>query len=239
MKMMGKQSIDSTFIPLKIIENYDLIAKNTNKNNWVSISETDVWNELCFCIFSANVNYDLAKSTLNHLIKNNFLDPLYLNSKHDSMITLKNELSKSIYFPKKKDGTLRKYRYPEKRAKQIVENAEFIYQKNNGLKNMLSCFENPVKAREHLIQNIHGIGIKEASHFLRNIGYCDSLAIIDVHVLAFLTKLSLIQTNHHSTLTTKLYLHIEKILRNFAKFHNKILSILDIAIWHYMRNSIV
>ena len=107
------------------------------------------------------------------------------------------------------------------------------------MKQILSCFENPVETREYLVQNISGIGIKEASHFLRNIGYCDSLAIIDVHVLAFLEKLSLVTPHRKSTLTPKLYLYLEKILRNFAKFHNRILSILDIAIWHYMRNSIV
>ena len=102
MKVMGKQSIDSTFIPLKILENYELIAKNPSKNTWTSMSETDIWNELCFCIFSANVNYDLAKSTLNHLAKNNFINPRLLCSKRNSFTVLKNELSKSIYLPKRK-----------------------------------------------------------------------------------------------------------------------------------------
>ncbi|MCH7561595.1 MAG: hypothetical protein IIC67_09585 [Thaumarchaeota archaeon] len=201
------------------------------------MSETDIWNELCFCIFSDNVNYDLAKSTLSHLTKNNFINPLWLCSKRNSLSILKNELSKSIYLPKKKDGTLRKYRYPEKRAKQIVQNSKFVYREHNGLKQILSCFENPVETREYLVQNISGIGIKEASHFLRNIGYCDSLAIIDVHVLNFLKQNHFVNQLDVPYLTESRYERLEIILQNLAEFHGLDLGILDLAIWHYMRSN--
>jgi len=37
--------------------------------------------------------------------------------------------------------------------------------------------------REWLIRSIRGIGYKEASHFLRNIGLGENLAILDRHIL--------------------------------------------------------
>ena len=41
--------------------------------------------------------------------------------------------------------------------------------------------------REWLVKNIKGMGMKAASHFLRNLGY-DALAIIDTHIIKFLSK---------------------------------------------------
>ena len=148
-------------------------------------------------------------------------------------------MKKSIYLPKKKDNTFRKYRYPKKRSEQIIKAGNFLYKKNNGIKDILSKFDNPVDSREFLVSNISGIGIKEASHYLRNIGYCNSLAIIDVHVLAFLENILLTKFKKNNSLSDKMYLFLEKILVSFSKFHNLTLSILDMAIWHYMRSKII
>src|SRR3989339_1740596 len=44
-----------------------------------------------------------------------------------------------------------------------------------------------IKAREFLVKNIKGFGLKESSHFLRNIGYRD-LCIIDRHVVTMMNE---------------------------------------------------
>ena len=41
---------------------------------------------------------------------------------------------------------------------------------------------------EWLVKHVKGLGYKEASHFLRNIGYSSELAILDRHVLKNLKK---------------------------------------------------
>ncbi|MCK4265146.1 hypothetical protein KAW80_02185 [Candidatus Babeliales bacterium] len=64
------------------------------------------------------------------------------------------------------------------------------------------------------MKNIKGIGYKEASHFLRNVGYND-VAIIDRHVLRFLKREKLIQEIPKTT-TPKKYLAFEKILSGFV-----------------------
>ena len=239
MNMQLHSSIESTFVPLQILENYEKISKQNIKLDWKNKSESELWHELCFCILSANVNYDLAKSTLNHLVKHNFLNPDWFVFAENSQKKIETEFEKSVYLPKKKDNTLRKYRYPKKRSEQIIKAGIFLYKKNNGIKDILSKFDNPVDSREFLVSNISGIGIKEASHYLRNIGYCNSLAIIDVHVLAFLENILLTKFRKNKSLSDKMYLFLEKILVNFSKFHNLTLSILDMAIWHYMRSKII
>jgi N-glycosylase/DNA lyase len=48
--------------------------------------------------------------------------------------------------------------------------------------------QDPAQIRSWLVENIKGLGMKEASHFLRNIGFGNDLAIIDRHILTNLKK---------------------------------------------------
>jgi N-glycosylase/DNA lyase len=59
---------------------------------------------------------------------------------------------------------------------------------------------------------IPGLGYKESSHFLRNIGYSDHLAIIDVHIISFLKQMSLIDSVNNVLLTRRVYRELEKKL---------------------------
>ena len=79
--------------------------------------------------------------------------------------------------------------------------------------------------REWLVKNIKGIGYKEASHFLRNIGY-DGLAIIDFHIIDVLEKNRLIR--RPKTLTRAKYLEIEKVLKRLADRMKLTLAELDL-----------
>ncbi len=83
--------------------------------------------------------------------------------------------------------------------------------------------------REWLVENIKGIGYKEASHFLRNIGMLD-YAIIDFHIIDLLEKEGLIE--RPKSLTKKRYLLIESILREIADQLSISLGELDLYLWY-------
>lgn len=83
--------------------------------------------------------------------------------------------------------------------------------------------------RDWLVKNIKGIGMKEASHFLRNIGF-DDYAIIDFHIVDLLVRHSLIQ--RPKTMTRKRYLEIEDVLRKLAKKAGLTLAELDLYLWY-------
>ncbi len=83
--------------------------------------------------------------------------------------------------------------------------------------------------REQIIKNIKGIGMKEASHFLRNIGELD-YAIVDFHIIDNLVKSGLIEKP--KSLTPKKYLEIENILRKLAEKTNLSLAELDLYLWY-------
>ncbi|MEM2849773.1 MAG: N-glycosylase/DNA lyase [Candidatus Bathyarchaeia archaeon] len=117
------------------------------------------------------------------------------------------------------------HRYPEARAGYIVEARKYA----DSLKDVISRFKDSSLLREWLAKNIRGIGLKEASHFLRNIGYRD-LAIIDLHIINVLSNYGLI--DRPKTMTKKKYLEIESILRKIANYLEISLAELDLFLWY-------
>ena len=234
--IVNKQ-MNCSIIPESVLVHYEKLNSKIEKtNNGTNFTEEYLWQEMCFCILSANVSYDLVKSCIAVLNELGCIEIKRLINNPNSLIKLQSTLNSSIFEPKKKDGTLRKYRYPKVRAEQIVKAAHFIYVENKSIKQILNKFESDIDARNYLETNISGLGIKEASHFLRNIHYSDSLAILDVHMLEFLRQRTLIQLKKGQTLTKKIYLKIEIVLRNYVRFHKLNLAVFDLAVWYYMRN---
>jgi N-glycosylase/DNA lyase len=79
------------------------------------------------------------------------------------------------------------------------------------------------------VENVKGLGYKESSHFLRNIGY-RNLAILDRHILKNLEKFGAIRTIPKS-LTRKQYLKLEKQFHRFADAVGIPLDELDLLFW--------
>ena len=167
-------------------------------------SSEEIFIELCFCILTAN--YNAEKSVM---IQKNIQKGFLTLPQHDLEEKLR-ELG---------------HRYPKTRAKYIVEARK--YAKN--IKSVISSFRNEASLREWLVKNIKGLGYKEASHFLRNIGY-KNLAIIDFHIIDILAKYGIIQKQ--KTLTPRKYLQIEETLRTIAKETNLTLAELDLYLWY-------
>lgn len=93
----------------------------------------------------------------------------------------------------------------------------------------LSNGESDAELREWLVKHVKGIGYKEASHFLRNIGYRD-LAILDRHILKNLKKFGAIHSIPKG-LTRKQYLRIERQFHRFAAGVGIPLDELDLLFW--------
>ena len=226
--------VSDTIIPHQILRLYNKLSQQNKLSlNWKKKKEHDLWCELCFCILSGNVSFELAKSVIDTLNKKELLNQHWIVEDAESTKVLNNALEESQFLPLRNNGEPRKYRYPTKRSAQIVKSAQVIYSDNESIKRILSKFESVTETRSYLFNQIPGLGIKEASHFLRNIHYSKSLAIIDVHILAFLKKNYL--TAQSTIVTPNSYLKLERILKNLADFHSLDLAIFDLAVWHYMR----
>lgn len=119
------------------------------------------------------------------------------------------------------------HRFPNKRA-------EFIFNTQHlapVIKEIILGFSDSKIAREWLVKNIKGLGWKEASHYLRNIGYFD-LAIIDRHIINNLREYKIIDIDPRKGLTRKRYLSIEKTLNIIAKETGLLPGELDLYLWY-------
>lgn len=119
------------------------------------------------------------------------------------------------------------HRFPKTRAKYIYQNRWII----GNLKKIISL--NNCEAREFLVKNIKGIGWKESSHFLRNVGKCD-IAILDKHILKILRDYKLIE-EIPKFWNKKRYLTIENIFKIVSKEFDICPGKFDLYVWYYLK----
>jgi N-glycosylase/DNA lyase len=116
-------------------------------------------------------------------------------------------------------------RFHNQKSKYIIE-AQTNYHK---IQTIISSDEDNFAKREKLVKNVKGIGYKEASHFLRNIGIF-GLAILDRHILRNLAKYQQFDLNS-SISSKKQYEKVEKSFFNFSKLCNLEVEELDLLLW--------
>jgi N-glycosylase/DNA lyase len=95
---------------------------------------------------------------------------------------------------------------------------------------VLSTVGDAFALREWLVKNVKGLGYKEATHFLRNVGRNDGLAILDRHILRNLQRYGAIRTIPPA-LSRKHYLRIEKRFGKFAERVGIPVDELDLLFW--------
>jgi N-glycosylase/DNA lyase len=166
-------------------------------------SNEELFKEMCFCLLTANFNAEKSIK-IQEEIGECFLT--------DS----KEELSKKL----KHYG----HRFPNTRAEYITKSQSCIYKLNK----IVETHDKKI-LREWIVNNVKGLGYKEASHFLRNVGF-DDYAIIDFHIIDVLVDHQLI--DKPKNLSKENYLEIEKILRTIAKKTDLTLAELDLYLWY-------
>ena len=150
-------------------------------------SSDDLFNELCFCVLTANFNAEKCIKIQREI--------------GEEFLTLsEEELAKKL--------AELGHRFPNTRARYISESRKC----KDSLDEIIQL---PVEdLREWMVDNVKGLGYKESSHFLRNIGF-DDVAIVDFHIVDILVRYNLIEKP--KTLTKRKYLEIEDVLRDIAR----------------------
>lgn len=168
--------------------------------------DTKEWfSELCLCILTANSKAVTALKIQEKLTSKGFCE-----YSHD---LIKETIKKN------------KHRFHNNKANYIISAREHINIKDKIIKQ-----KSEPEAREWLVKNIKGLGYKEASHFLRNVGY-KNLAILDRHILSLMKENGFLK-QMPKTLTRKNYLSIEKIFKKIAEIVNMSCAELDLYMWY-------
>jgi N-glycosylase/DNA lyase len=194
-------------------EPYSWFYEN-NKMELRQVNKSDnqrLFEELCFCIFTANTSAEMGLKAVD-AVRN-----LLINGPQEEMT-------------KRLEGI---YRFNTVRPSYIIHTREYL--KNNfnfKIKNKIETLkENPIELRNFFAFNkgIKGLGYKEASHFLRNIGF-KGYAILDKHILNSLLEFNIID-EIKTPLTSKVYYEIEEKMKLFSNEIEIPMDDLDLLLW--------
>ncbi len=183
-----------------------LVLERVEEFKLNNIAGEDVWfRELVLCVLTANSSFVSAYKVLGYVME---------------------EFDKGTY---RFEQVLKErgYRFYELKAKYLKNLVKYRGRIKSWIKPLAD--RSQALAREVLANEIYGIGMKEASHFLRNVGYFD-LAIVDKHVMRFSINSGLVRPL--KTLTRSRYLEIERKLKELARQLGMSVGILDLFIWH-------
>jgi len=177
---------------------------------WRDASDERIWEEMVYCIFTAGSSARMglnAVEAVRHLI--------HVGTREEMTEALKG-----------------KYRYIAARPGYIIVTRDYL-QEHCGfrLRNKLASFSDPIARRDWLAgeRRVKGLGYKEASHFLRNIGI-PGYAILDKHILRCLSEVGVIDSTKPPS-TRLRYIEIEKRFRAFAQGVKIDFDELDLVLW--------
>ncbi len=200
-----------------IYKEIDSIIKNRflEFEKFKNKTDYEIFIEFCFCLFTPQNKAIFADLAIKKLLEKDLL----LNGKLEEII----------------DNIKGLVRFHQNKSKYLIDarNKIFITKKIK-LKEILFSEKsnlNNLDKRKIIYENFLGLGMKESSHFLRNIGLGENLAILDRHILKNLKKLNVIK-DIPKTLTYKKYLDIEKKMLLFSEKINIKLKYLDFVFWY-------
>jgi len=184
----------------------------------LSGSETRIFYELCYCILTPQSSGRVCDGIVADLVKKGVLrDPESRRSE------LEEGLKKTRFWRNKSRYIIRAWeRFASPQREQSL----------NGLLEMERDFTTPADFRSWLRGELRGLGIgmKEASHFLRNTGRYRGIAIVDRHVMGCLAELDL--TSGQGNLNSeKDYLKREEEMMDFSDSAEIPVEELDLLFW--------
>lgn len=172
-------------------------------------NDKDIFAELCFCICTPQSKAIYCDKSVRYLKKTG-------NLYNGNALKIRKGL-KAV-------------RFPNNKSTYIVEARNFFTEKYK-IKIKGALLDKDIfQTREWLVKNVKGIGYKEASHFLRNIGLGEELAILDVHILKNMKRYGAVE-ELPKTLTRLRYLELEKAFREFADRIKIPMAELDLLFW--------
>jgi N-glycosylase/DNA lyase len=177
---------------------------------WAEACDRRLWEEMVFCFFTGGCSAKMGLRSIEAV------RPLLQDGTQ----------------PELASALVGVHRYPNARSRYIVQSREFLAQHCGlQLKAKLESFDCSFERRDWLVKEkgIKGLGYKEASHYLRNIGF-KGYAILDKHVLRCLAELKIIDDPKPPNTRSK-YLRVEDKLKNLSTKTKIDFDEMDLVLW--------
>ena len=224
--------------PLRLVERAiqavgEDVLRVPAERSWQQRGERDLWNVLVACILGSGVSHEHASRAMARLSEGTLLqawstpfDPDATQS--ETSLLLAPRMSED-------GGRVSGYRFARSRSRWLTLAAMSLYGSGPTLQEMLARALSPADARSAIIRKVPGIGPKQASLFLRNVGYSDDLAVIDRHVMRYMEWSGLAIAPVSPALGLARYLAFEARLRSEADRFRLPLGVFDLAVWIVVR----
>ena len=192
----------------------------------------DVHQELLFCLLGGyGVTYEHNRSAAEVVGR---LKPFADSwDEHDLFEAVSAELSLAQFEPRRRDGSLRRYRFPQRKTTIIVRARRWT-RLSAPLAEILDGFVDG-RERRRFLSDCPGIGPKTASWFLRNLGWGEQLAIIDVHLLRALSDAGRVSENVRMP---RDYDAVEDAFLNWCRDLNAPPAAFDLFVWEWQRGTL-
>ncbi len=177
---------------------------------WQNGSDELLWEEMVYCFFTGGCSAKMGLRSVEAV------RPHLMNGSHEDVM----------------NALLGRHRYPRARARYVIESRAFLEDHcGMRLREKLESFDDDLARRDWLVKEkgIKGLGYKEASHYLRNIGF-KGYAILDKHVLRCLAELKIIEEPKPPN-TRLRYLSVENQLKIFADQIEIDFDEMDLVLW--------
>lgn len=199
-------------------------------------SENKLLSELILCILSSQEKYEVALAIIKELRKQNVLRvPKNKTEFREIKLQLKSILKKPVEYKSNEQTYSRRLRFFVKKTKYIIDTIENIYLNNMTIREILRQEDCIQETRKNIIKYSSGLGPKQASMFLRNIGYHTEFAVLDKHVIDYMRLMGLTGVSQTCFSNITAYQKMEVKLKSYAESFNLNLLHLDLAIWTTMR----
>lgn len=202
------------------------------------MSERTLWNMLVSCILGSQVSNSQLRVVLENLDVDGLAEPWKIKAGA-------NALAKQFWvslIPRAAVGCQPKrpgYRFPHRGAWFLAQAVKAVYRRGGSIRTLIENSAECSELRRLLVATIPGIGPKQASLFLLEIGVSDNFASLDRHLLRYiaLTRITPTSEGFATRIPGGLdsYERVESALRTEAQSIGVSLASLDTAIWILMR----
>ena len=179
---------------------------------WQTASDSRLWEEMVYCIFTAGASAKMGLRSVDAL------RPLLKTGAQA-------EMTKALV-------AAGAHRFPNARPGYVIVTRNYLEESfSMQLRRRLDSFRDPMERRDWLAREprIKGLGYKESSHFLRNIGF-KGYGILDKHIVRCLCELKVIDSPKPPTSRGR-YLETEDRMRRFAAATGIDFDELDLLLW--------
>ena len=196
------------------------------------IRHEDIEDELLFCLLGGyGITEEHGRSAWLTVRR---LEPFSEVWRDDDLCTrIMATLELPQFEPRRADGSLRRYRFPKRKAAIIVEARKWV-RSHKPLEECLLYWDDP-KDRRRILLGCPGLGLKSASWLLRNLGMGDELAVLDVHLVRALQDANRIADDIR---LPRDYYAVEKAFLDWCHELNAPSAAFDLFIWEWQRGTL-